>query len=46
MEASRDTGEQERRAMQAEVVREWVTYREAEAIAGISVEPCGSIKRV
>ncbi len=34
--ASRDDGEQERRAMQAEVTREWVTYKQAEEIAGLS----------
>src|SRR5215203_1395719 len=34
--AREDAGEQERRAMQAEVTREWVTYRQAEEIAGLS----------
>lgn len=34
--ASRNTVEQERRTMQAEVTREWVTYRQAEEIAGLS----------
>ncbi len=36
MHASSRTGEQERRAMQAEITREWVTYRQAEEIAGLS----------
>jgi len=36
MGASRRAGEQERRAMQAHVTREWVTYRQAEEIAGLS----------
>jgi excisionase family DNA binding protein len=36
MSASRDASEQERRPMQAEVTREWVTYRQAEEITGLS----------
>ena len=36
MRASRRTGEHERRAMQAEVTREWVTYRQAEEVTGLS----------
>ncbi len=36
MHASKDKNEQERRAMQAEITREWVTYRQAEKIAGLS----------
>lgn len=36
MYASEDNGEQERRAMQLEITREWVTYKEAEALAGLS----------
>jgi excisionase family DNA binding protein len=36
MGASKDYDEQERRAMQAQVTREWVTYRQAEEIAGLS----------
>jgi excisionase family DNA binding protein len=36
MHASRDDDEQERRALQAEVTREWVTYKQAEEISGLS----------
>ncbi len=37
MHASRRTGEQERgKRMQAEVTREWVTYKQAEGISGLS----------
>ncbi len=36
MSASRYTGEQERRPMQAEITREWITYRQAEEISGLS----------
>src|SRR5215208_5669793 len=34
--ASGRSGEQERSTMQAQVTREWVTYRQAEEIAGLS----------
>ena len=34
--ASGRAGEQERSAMQAQVTREWVTYRQAEEIAALS----------
>ena len=34
--ASSSTREQERRTMQAQVTREWVTYRQAEEITGLS----------
>jgi len=34
--ASKDSGEQERRAMQAQVTREWITYKQAEEISGLS----------
>ena len=34
--ASGRAGEQERSVMQAQVTREWVTYRQAEEIAGLS----------
>jgi excisionase family DNA binding protein len=30
------TSEQERRAMQAEITREWVTYKQAEKLSGLS----------
>jgi excisionase family DNA binding protein len=36
MGASRATDEQGRRSVQAEVTREWVTYRQAEEITGLS----------
>ncbi len=36
MYASKDRGEQGRRALQAEVTREWVTYKQAEEISGLS----------
>ena len=36
MNAMKRTGEQEGRAMQAELIREWITYREAGEIAGLS----------
>jgi excisionase family DNA binding protein len=36
MHASKDRDEQERRALQAEVTREWITYKQAEEISGLS----------
>ena len=36
MHASTATNEQDRRAVQDQVIREWVTYRQAEEIAGLS----------
>ncbi len=36
MGASMHTSEQERRVMQAQITREWVTYRQAEEISGLS----------
>jgi len=36
MNAMKRTGDQEGRAMQAEVAREWVTYKQAGKISGLS----------
>jgi excisionase family DNA binding protein len=33
---TKDSGKRERRAVQAEVTREWVTYKKAEEISGLS----------